>query len=273
MEEVGLPICVDRLSGAGGSGAWRVSGARGAVIVKGSPDGRELHFYQCVAPQLRAGGVAIPELFWSGANWLVMEAVPHPLPRSRWEGDPDVLATLARLHDHATDLDLGALQPFRPQWTAEMTDAALSCLPAEERGALRSSLLAIRERSGDLFAPRCFISGDPNPTNWGLRADGTVVLFDWERFGWGAPALDVAISMPGLPSPDGMAEERVASRYMEIGETPGSAHQFAADMRRAKLWTIVEFLGAHAEGKVAAEAGRTAAWLAAWLPQGVLSIE
>jgi aminoglycoside phosphotransferase (APT) family kinase protein len=176
------------------------------------------------------------------------------------------------------NFDLGGLQLFHPQWTAEMTAAAVACVPSEERSDVRSRLLAIQERTAALFEPHCLISGDPNPTNWGLRADGTVVLFDWERFGLGAPALDVAISMPGLPSPNGGPEERVASRYLEFwaatgGEPPATVRQFAADIRRAKLWTIVEFLEAHASGELPAEAGETAAMLAAWLPQGVRSID
>jgi hypothetical protein len=277
-DTLGGPVRVEHLSGAGGPGACRVSAPRGTLIVKNDPDGREVRFYQRVAPNLRQRGLAIPELLWSDQHWLAMEAIPHPLPRSRWAGDPDVLATLARLHSSPPTFELDGLPLFRPQWTVAMTDAALGYVPAGERGLVQSKLHAIRERAGELFQQRRLISGDPNPTNWGLRSDGAVVLFDWERFGLGAPAIDVAISMPGLPSPNGGQEERVASRYLEFwaatgGEPPATVRQFAAEIRRAKLWTIVEFLEAHASGELPAEAGETATMLAAWLPQGVRSID
>jgi hypothetical protein len=145
----------------------------------------------------------------------------------------------------------------------------------EEEETVRGRLLSIRERTQGLFAPLCCISGDPNPTNWGMREDGTVVLFDWERFGKGSPSLDIAISMPGLPSPDGQFEYRMASRYLEhwtanYGEPLTTIESLAIDIRRAKVWSIVEFLGAYSEGRLPESAQATVTRLAEWMPHGVM---
>jgi hypothetical protein len=49
--------------------------------------------------------------------------------------------------------------------------------------------------------------------NWGVRADGSLVLFDWELFGPGVPAIDLAVSVPGLG--DKRAYALVAKAYLE----------------------------------------------------------
>jgi hypothetical protein len=182
------------------------------------------------------------------------------------------MATLVRLHGSTQNLELGELQPYQAHWSDDMTEAAVA---AEQARGVRGRLLSIRERTQGLFTPLCCISGDPNPTNWGLREDGTVVLFDWERFGKGSPSLDIAISMPGLPSPDGQLEYQVASRYLEhwtadYGEPLTSIESLAIDIRRAKVWSIVEFLGARAEGRLPESAQATVTRLAEWLPHGVM---
>ena len=70
----------------------------------------------------------------------------------------------------------------------------------------------MEQASQHLFRPVCAISGDPNPVNWGLRDDGTLALFDWERFGRCSPALDLAITVPGLG--DETAYRAVATSYL-----------------------------------------------------------
>lgn len=289
-ETWGDPGGVTRLSGAGGPGAYRVSGQRGEVIVKCDARGREALFYQQAAPALRRQSVPIPELFWAGKqngmHWMVLELLPAPLPRDRWVGDPQVMEALARLHVARLEKELEGLPLFRLAWTAEMTEAAVSCVPAQHRSAVRAVLLDVMEQSQGLFAPVCFISGDPNPTNWGLRSDGSVALFDWERFGCGSPAIDVAITMPGLPTEDGELERRVAAAYLTVrdrivGTRAGAeAVHLGAEVwaggkpsvdgimiRRAKLWTVVEFLSQYAAGELPESVRSTAEWLRAWLPE------
>ena len=112
----------------------------------------------------------------------------------------------------------------------------------------------LQAASQPLFAPRCPISGDPNPTNWGLRDDGSLVLFDWERFGYGTPVLDLAITIPGLG--DGATFRRVAGRYLGDrravdGPLCPAGERLSREIAIAKVWSVVEFLSNYAEGRLA----------------------
>jgi len=42
------------------------------------------------------------------------------------------------------------------------------------------------------------VSGDSNAGNWGKRESGDLVLFDWERFDKGSPAIDLAPLIKGM---------------------------------------------------------------------------
>src|SRR5690242_19318897 len=75
-------------------------------------------------------------------------------------------------------------------------------LSNETARELQATLDEICDKSQSLFIPSHPLSGDPNPRNWRLRAVGLFVLFDWERFCFGAPALDLAIIVPGLGNAD-----------------------------------------------------------------------
>jgi hypothetical protein len=75
---------------------------------------------------------------------------------------------------------------------------------------------------------------------------------DWERFGHGTPAFDLAITIPGLGTVDGSTELRVAATYIEFWKETG--HPFPYDhpalarlIQLAKLFTLVDFI-AHASG-------------------------
>ncbi len=112
-------------------------------------------------------------------------------------------------------------------------------------------MIRIRRESQDLFRPLCSISGDPNPTNWGLRQDRTPVLFDWERFGAGTLALDLAVTVTGLGNH--AVHTTIARRYGRAWaeqETtpPWTADRLAHEIGVAKVWSMVEFLAAHAGG-------------------------
>lgn len=114
-----------------------------------------------------------------------------------------------------------------------MQRAALGWLPGT---GLDATLAVLQREAAPLFTARSVISGDPNPLNWGLSGDGELVLMDWERIGLGHPALDVAITMPGLP---GLAEfERPALAYRSNDGSEVSARR----LMLAKLWTVVELL-------------------------------
>jgi hypothetical protein len=252
---VGPTASVEPLAGGqSGASVVRVTGRRGRVVVK-SARPAELAFYARVAPGLRAAGVGIPEPLGSvdvDRPWLVLEDIPAPLPRSRWLADPGVMATLARLH--GAMVDPAVIVPgFRPEWSEEMTEDALRLAVTEDARSLRPDLDCVRSEAQVLFAPRVPISGDPNPTNWGLRATRQVVLFDSERFTWATPALDLAISVPWGSPPDSYA--RVSAVYLGATTTRApagsAANRLEREIRLAKVWNVVEYLGFVARGEIA----------------------
>ncbi len=102
-----------------------------------------------------------------------------------------------------------------------MTQAAFDWLPGIESEALEQPQ---REHAA-ISEPWCWISGDPNPRNWGLRADGTPVLFDWELFGPGTPATDLAIIVPGLGTLTDYKQNRFYTWF--VGFAPADAPEVA----------------------------------------------
>jgi hypothetical protein len=258
----GAPLAIERLGGMSGGRVYRVRCPGRSVVVKGMGHSSEVDFYRTVASALAEQGVATPALEWSGQDgetwWLVLEYIPLPLPPERWLADPELLAVLRRLH--ASEIPPSPERPtaYRPEWTPRMTEAALALLPGPVARQLAPVLETMRRAHPDLFAPRCPISGDPNPLNWGLRDDGMLALYDWERFCAGTPALDLAITVPGLG--DAAAFQQVAAAYLQAGraESPpaetasprGRDEGLARDIAVAKVWVVVEFLSHHASGAI-----------------------
>jgi aminoglycoside phosphotransferase (APT) family kinase protein len=251
-ESYGEPTAVERLGGMSLGSVYRVRFQSASAVVKANPGPREARFYATTAPALRERGVPCPALEWSGhvagAYWMILEDVPHPLPPERWLADPEMLAVLGRLHTTTLAHPPPESDLFRPAWTDEITEAALSCFPEADAAELRPALRDLQERHQYLFLPQCLISGDPNRTNWGLRDDGTLVLYDWERFGYGTPPLDLAIATPGFG--DAATFALVASRYA-AGSQPALREQLAYDIGIAKVWNVVEFLYMYATGDAA----------------------
>lgn len=229
----------------GGGAVLRLRGGGRSVILKRSRGGVEPFVYTVARERLDAAGIELPRLYAAadddGWRWLLLEDIPHPLPRERWLADGEVVGMLRRLHA----LDLAGLLPegrYRPGWPREMTAQALSLLPAAGRDDLDALLGVARERATPLFEPRVPISGDPNPANWGLRHDGTLVLFDWERFTLGTAALDLAITVPGMGN---------AADYRAVAECyadDADVFALAAEIAVAKVWSVVEFLAGCARG-------------------------
>lgn len=264
---------IETLSGMSGSFVYRVSFGKLAVIVKSSLRPQEATFYRDFAPHLREQGVAIPAAYWLGeANgqfWLVLENIPQPLPPERWNADPQVLEVLGRLHRAKLPPGLDQTQLYKLEWTDTITDNAL-VLPGTASEQVEPILQRWQPDFQHLFTPRVPISADPNPGNWGIRSDGSPVLFDWERFSLGTPAVDVAILIPGLP--DKATFRQYAESYRkingsEIAET-GTLEEFARDVKIAKVWTVLEFLYIYttrqsgiAREKIEYLCGRLPGWL------------
>jgi hypothetical protein len=278
----GAPAAVTRLGGMSGGQVYRCRWPDGTLIVKASASATEAAFYTRVAPRLRAAGVPLPALAWAlelpQTCWLALEDIPQPLelpPHAAWQPDPRQLSALARLHATTREWTPD-LPTARPQsWTDDVTAAALTLFPAAARDALRPRLVALQAESQRIFAPWCWISGDPNPLNWGVRADGTLALFDWELFGPGTPAIDLGILVPGLGAPAQFAA--IAAGYRAAWPAsapplPWDAATLARDSLLTKVASVARLLHAHAAG-TALVADELVAWLVAAVPDWLATLD
>lgn len=258
------------LSGMSGRSVVRVSGPAGDVVVKGPAHPREGDFYRRFASAVRAGGLAVPRVHLVRDSpegpWLVLDHVPGALPPSRWLADPAVLDGLAALHGRADAL-AGLTHPFRPEWTAGQTEAALARLPAGHRAAAGVVLRDWQDEAEPWLTGSTPVSGDPNPRNWGVDGTGRVVLFDWERAGLATAALDLAITVPGLPTIEDVA--RVVDGYGSALVRTGAAlltgtAALERGVQLCKAWTVVELLATDPTANP--ELAATQAWVASVLP-------
>jgi aminoglycoside phosphotransferase (APT) family kinase protein len=134
-----------------------------------------------------------------------------------------------------------------------MSRATLELLGDHGDQRLEASLAELEVESQALFQPECWISGDPNPLNWGLRDDGSLALFDWELFGPGVPAIDLAVAIPGLG--DAHAFVSMAEAYREIrtgftgaGDTLPPSDELARRIALAKAASVVQLCYACFDG-------------------------
>lgn len=256
---LGEPLGIEAANGMSGADVWRANYAGGSVIVKSSARETESRFYEQVAPQLQAGGVAMPSLQYSlherERHWIVIEALPHLLSGSAADHAPDadLLGMLARLHAVTRDgsFDLPTVGGAY-SWREETTAAALTWFEERQRAALKSRLTLLQAEGQRLWQPWCWISGDPSPANWGRREDGSLALFDWELFRLGLPAIDIAITVSGLAGKEAFQAAALLYRrqWSETAseELPWSLDEMVEDMTLAKLWTAVAMLAAQAQG-------------------------
>jgi aminoglycoside phosphotransferase (APT) family kinase protein len=267
----GAPAAVERLGGMSGGRVERVRVADGSVVVKRATP-HEARFYRRAAPKLRQAAVPIPDLFLAideaDGCWIVVEDVSTPLPVSsagKWRPDPLVVAILAQLHATTRDNPPEIPPPVARDWTDATTDAALACFPARVAARLAPVLRRFQEANSERGEPWCWVSGDPNPRNWGRRPDGTLVLFDWELFAPGRPATDLAIAIPGLGTLEQFA--RMAAAY----DAEWRAHRrpllwpldaLASEIVTAKVGSVATLLAASDSAAIPAE-------LLAWLVEEV----
>ncbi len=245
---------VVRCGGLSPARVWKVVSEKLTLIIKEQPSPSEGKFYKSVAPHLREIGIGIPELEFitedRGQFWLVLEWLPLTLPSTRWVADSEVMRILSILHSvqslNSIEGDIG----YSPTWPQEWTTTGLQYFPPEIRATMRPILEDLRNRASFLFTSECWISGDPNPTNWGLRDNQTLALFDWERFGRGTPALDLAITIPGFG--DFSQYRMVACGYLAARDRrcpfSSTVDELARQIGLAKAWSVIEFLGLHANG-------------------------
>lgn len=271
IERYGCAGHVEPLSGLTDASVWRLHFTEESVIVKRTTNANEAFFYKQVAPKLQDAEVPIPELLFLECKdesvWIVLEYIPRPFPKERWLADGEQLSILRRLHQIDGGVWRTAPTLFRPEWTAEMNEAALTWFAGSEVGELQQQLDCWRYEARPLFEPNCLISGDPNPLNWGLRLDGTLVHFDWERFGWGTPALDLAITVPGLGIQD--EYETLALAYSHRDER-AATEILVRQIKLAKAWAVVELLATFRQQEIIHKptlnylVNRFPSWLKTW---------
>ncbi len=254
----GNPVAAERLGGMSGSDVWRLRCTGSTVVVKASTSAVEAAFYETITPSLCAAEIPIPDLllaYYDGnRHRLVIEDVPGPLPAPvqsphHWRPDPRIITILARLHavTRAQPPNVPDAPVFR--WTDEMTASACSC-PQTLDAATKARLSRLQFAAQSRLTPWCWISSDPNPRNWGVRADVTPVLFDWEQFGPGHPATDLAIIVLGLGDLD--QYRRTASAYLaaSVADVPSrwDADSLGSLIGIAKAATVVQLLHGHVNG-------------------------
>lgn len=252
--EFGQVCDVQPLRGvAGGKSSTLLLRFRDACsVVKSSPSSRERLFYERYAPTLRGSGVPIPNLYWSGldvqeTNWIAIEEIPNALPKEQWICNGEQLKILWNLHSHdmlAAERDVW----YRPSWDDELTELALQWYKGTTHvDGVKRLLQYVQQASQVLFVPTCSLSGDPNPTNWRTRLHGELVMLDWERFCQGSPAIDLAITIPNFGTQDLSLETKMARNYLRLNDGATVANlpseaSLAAQIRLAKVWTMVEFV-------------------------------
>ena len=251
---LGDDVQLETLRGKSGASVWRVRNVQTSIIVKETQRSNEVVFYSHAAPLLTAHQIAIPELKHTVAvppvHWLVLEDIPDALVVERGQIDKLMITLLARLHSLPVNLVPAETMTFQPSWTDEMTRKAFAVLPQHTH--LQAQVESIQTKAQPIFEKQALISGDPNPTNWGVRPDGTRVLFDWERFTCATPAIDLAITVAGLGNPAHFHE--LATVYLDIRQQikpyPMPAAQLAQHIAYAKLWTVIEYLTLYADNLI-----------------------
>ncbi|UCM46516.1 phosphotransferase family protein [Aeromonas dhakensis] len=199
-------------------------------IRKSGASAVERHFYQCAAPHL--SGLNTPALLRVEGETLFLEQIPHPVTLTQLHHNEQTFAQLASLHNSRYQPDF-TLKTHG--WSQTDTDEALSvlCLPE----AANEKISHIQQVGHELFEEQCLISGDSNEGNWGTRDNGELVLFDWERFGYGSPAIDLAPLVPRMGS---LVEyEAIIERYLRHS-SPLSGNRLLRQLIMAKCWLIIE---------------------------------
>ncbi|NIY92113.1 phosphotransferase family protein [Vibrio diazotrophicus] len=190
----------------------------------------EIHFYQTAAQNLK--GVNSPALVKLDGNNLFIEHIPNRISLQELRAQPDLFVQLASLHRSEY---FPSFPVKKHEWTDDATDEALRILNLPN--SAESSIKRVQSLSSCIFECKTLISGDTNDGNWGTRDNGELVLFDWERFGHGSPAIDLAPLVTGLGT--------ISDYKLIIGEyTRHNALLPDAELLRhliiAKCWIIIE---------------------------------
>lgn len=190
----------------------------------------EISFYQYAAQNL--SGVHSPKLFAVEGDTLLIEHVPHSLIPNELQATSEVYQQLSHIHQSLYSPNFKVKEH---SWSSCDTEAALASLNLPQ--VTQDSLLSIQRLSDVLFNHNTLVSGDTNQGNWGKRDNGQIVLFDWERFGYGSPAIDLAplVSHMGTLSD----YECIVDQYL-LHNNMVSREDLIKQLIIAKSWIVVE---------------------------------
>ncbi|MCG7584862.1 choline kinase [Photobacterium sp. OFAV2-7] len=192
----------------------------------------EINFYQNVAPLLKDFGVRTPQLIGVRDNDLMIEYIPNPVTLTELNSNPDTFAQLSSLHRALPSIS-ECLKHH--EWSLQQTENALQLLKLPQ--TIVEALINIQNQSDVLFKTEVVISGDTNEGNWGRRSNGELVLFDWERFGKGSPAIDLAPLVKRMGS---LADfEAIIDNYLKHNSDI-SGCELLRHLIIAKCWIVVE---------------------------------
>lgn len=208
----------------------------GQIIIEKWPvSDVEWAFYHSAATALNHAEVATPAILSADATLrqLTMEYIPHQVEQASVAND-DAIAMLGRLHRYPADPEW---LYHTHAWTEKALENALAILALPEKSAQR--LWQFQECGNALFGYQSLISGDSNAGNWGRRENGDVVLFDWERFGKGSPAIDLAPLIKGMGTKQTFLD--LSERYCQLTSHQNSK-ALAREIAIAKAWIVTEVI-------------------------------
>lgn len=254
LSVTGQPVTIERLTGVGGPGVIRITGPKGQAIAKYLLR-TEAVFYRDWAPRVRQRGLGVPYVYAMGENptriWILMEALHSTLTPPYHGKLSDMTAYLRKLHTIQRDRIANSAAdhlPVRPIiLTTDDIDDAITLWPERVR---RKLAYLLHLPWPPLPMETQLISGDPNPTNWGWRTSGQLVLFDWSEAAWSHPAYDLAVLSGGLPAV--ALVKQVVESYFQA-----SHHLTRENIDRWVAWVITARLVAFV-------------WFAAWWRRGIL---
>ncbi|USD35220.1 MULTISPECIES: phosphotransferase family protein [Vibrio] len=192
----------------------------------------ERSFYLSAAEVLSQQGVKSPRLITADEDSIVIEYVPHSVTLEELVNASEPFKQIAAIHQ----------TPVCPDWqlkshcwsdNAMETSLAMLSLTAEHEKFLGK----LHSQSDVIFENPTLLSGDTNDGNWGRRENGEWVLFDWERFSTGSPAIDLAPLVKGLGDKSDML--RIVDTYLSVHQ-PMSREALLKQLIIAKAWLVIE---------------------------------
>jgi len=196
----------------------------------------ELCFYKYAARSLSRQGVGLPFVYElnMATHDLFLEYIPHAVTQDELRDNIAFIEMLNVVHTHPLTPNYPLRQHHWSDKASEITGRQLNLSTKA-----RADLHKIKTASDLLFCPDGLLSGDSNAGNWARRADGDIVLFDWERFGWGSPAIDLAPLIKGMGTPTDYYA--LAEHYCRINKRY-AVKELSRVIAIAKAWIVTEVM-------------------------------